>query len=260
MSCNYGCSHRVSLSTTGSTVLFDDTVTKVVSLYPQLTVEVGVRDCKKWGIIHGGIRIEPNSQTPVHNPRAVISSGGNSLVTFKFEAMLLPQVSGHLPEDNERFLEVLQTLLPGSGYFLCQGLPSEVTSLMTYDTKNARRWGLPFGRIDHQECPLWVKEASSSTSPHGQPQRCEKCANLMYYVRRQEKKRKLMTPEQMAKRVLPSSHCPVKYLSPASAETRRRNIAQEKKARKRKVNFGSGIQVYLLKVFVVRVESLIEWV
>lgn len=119
---------------------------------------------------------------------------------------------GQLPEDNMHFHELLQTLLPGSGYFLCQGLPSDLASMMTYDTKSARRWGLPFGRVDHQECPLWVKAVSSSTSSRGQPQRCEKCMNLMYYARR-EAKRRSVSIEQEANRVLPSSHCPLKYLS-----------------------------------------------
>ncbi len=104
----------VTLSTTGST----DVVENVARLYPQLTVEVGVHDRRNWEIIQGGIGIEPNSQTPLYNPRAVTCSDSDSLVTCKFEAMFLPEVCGRLPEDNEYFHEVLQTLLPGSGYFL----------------------------------------------------------------------------------------------------------------------------------------------
>ena len=228
----------MALSTSGSSVLFDGIVMSVGNMFPQLTVEWGVHDCRKFAIIHRGLRMEFSSPTPLHNPRAVIIADSDTLVTFKFEVMFIPQVCGQLPEDNMRFHELLQTLLPGSGYFLCQGLPSDVASLMTYDTKSSRRWGLPFGRVDHQECPLWVKAASSSTSSRGQPQRCEKCINLMYYVRREAKKRRSVSIEQKANRVLPSSHCPLKYLSPASLQTRKKNIAQENKAHKRKVILG----------------------
>ena len=208
---------------------------------------MGVHDCRKVGIIHRGLRIESNSPTPLHNPRAVIYSQSDSLVTFKLEAMFVPQVEGHLPEDNTRFHEVLQTLLPASGYFLCPGLPNDVASLLTFDTKSARRWGLPFGRVDHKDCLLWVKVASSSK---GQPLRCEKCTNLMYYVRRAARKRRSMSAEQKAKRVLPSSHCPLKYLSPASLPSRRRNIAHEKKAQKRKVIWGMASDNSLPTMFI----------
>jgi len=221
---------------TGSTVLFDDTVKNVASLYPQLTVEVGVHDHKKWGVIQGGLGIEPNSQTPLHKSRAVICSDSDSLVTFQFEVLFIPQVCGRLPDDNEKFHEILQTLLPGSGYFLCQGLPSEVASLMTCNTKSTRRWGLPFNRVDHKECPLWMKAASPSTSSQLQLQRCEKCTKLMYYVRRAEKRKQSVTPEQKAKRLLASSNYPLKYLSPDNLQARMKNIAQEKKSRGRKVN------------------------
>lgn len=129
----------------GSMALFDNVVKKVIGQYPQLSVEVAVHDHRKWVIIQGGTRIELNSQTPVHNPRLIICCDVYSSVTFKFEVLFLPHVCGHLPEDSDRFYAVLQTIVPRSGYYLCQGLPSEVASLMTYDTKTARRLGLPFG-------------------------------------------------------------------------------------------------------------------
>ena len=142
---------------------------------------MAVHDGRTWGIIRGGIGIEPNTQTPLHNPRIVICLESNSSVTFKFEATYVPLVCGHLPEDNERFHELVQTLLPGSGYFLCQGLPSDVASLMVYDTKSARKWGLPFGRVDHKECPMWLRIESTARS--SERERCEKCSKLMYYVK-----------------------------------------------------------------------------
>ena len=197
---------------------------------------MAVHDGRTWGIIRGGIGIEPNIQTPVHNPRIVICLESNSSVTFKFEAMYVPLVCGRLPEDDGRFHELVQTFLPGSGYFLCQGLPSDVASLLVNDTKSARKWGLPFGRVDHRECPMWLKvDSTARSSQRVKPQRCEKCSKLMYYVKREAKKRSSVTPDQMSARVLASSNCPFKYLSSAGLQTRRKMIKQEKKVLKTKV-------------------------
>ena len=46
-------------------------------------------------------------------------------------------VSSHIPADNIRFHQLLKSLLPESGYFVCQGVPVESSSQMTYTTKSA---------------------------------------------------------------------------------------------------------------------------
>ena len=179
--------------------------------------------------------MEPNIQTPLHNPRMVICSEGDQSVMFKFEATYISLLSGQLPEDSERFHELVKTLLPGSGYFLCSGLPADVASMLTYETKSARKWGLPFDRVDHKECLMWLNTDSAPGSSRKQPQRCHKCSQLMYYVRRESRKRALLSAEHKAARIQTSSHYPMKYLSPASLQKRRSLILQEKKALKRKV-------------------------
>ena len=119
---------------------------------------------------------------------------------------------------------------------MCQGLPSQVSSQMTFKTKSARFWGIPFGRVDHRDCPLWFVAVSATGLSSVRVHRCDKCSNLMYYLQREANKRKSITPEHKAARVLASSHFPIKYLSPASLQQRKRLISLERKALKQKVN------------------------
>lgn len=64
--------------------------------------------------------------------------------------------SDYLPADRIHFHEFVKTLLPESGNFMSQGLPSEVSSQMTFKTKSSRFLGMPFGCVDHKDCPLWL--------------------------------------------------------------------------------------------------------
>ena len=75
--------------------------------------------------------------------------------SLKF-CIYIPIVSGYVPADNIHFHQLLKGLLPKSGYFMCQGVPVESSSQMTYKTKSARFWGMPFGRVDYKDCPLWL--------------------------------------------------------------------------------------------------------
>ena len=62
------------------------------------------------------------------------------------------------------------------------------------------------------------------------------CTKLMYYIRREGKKCQSLTPVQKASRVQPSSHCPMKYLSPKNLKLRRGNASKERKSMQRKVS------------------------
>ena len=122
-------------------------------------------------------------------------------------------------------------LLPNSGYIICQGLPSDLVSAMSYDTEKLRKWGLPFNRLDHEECLMWFRLGDSQKS-----QRCERCSYLTYYLTRKIKQQSLITTEQKEARVLASSHFPMKYLSPASLKQRKAHIINEKRFLKKKVH------------------------
>ena len=80
----------------------------------------------------------------------IINVDNESLVSFKFEVLYIPLFSDCLPSDSTHFHELMKTLLPESGYFMCQGLPSEVSSQMTFKTLSACFWGIPFGRVDQR--------------------------------------------------------------------------------------------------------------
>ena len=150
-------------------------------------------------------------------------------VSFSFEVNFISVQHGQLPGDKECFDKVIASLLPGSCYYLCKGLPSDFSTMMAFDTKKMRKWGFPFHRLDHQDCPMWFFCTSAQ-------ERCECCTKLMYYIRMEGKKRQSLTPVQKASRVQPSSHCPMKYLSPNSLKLRRGNASKERKSMQRKVS------------------------
>lgn len=65
--------------------------------------------------------------------------------------------------------------------------------------------------------------------------RCTFCSKLHHYLVSESSRRQKITPEQKAKRVLPSSKCPIKYLSPCSKAKRYELTQQELTSAKRKL-------------------------
>jgi len=86
--------------------------------------------------------------TPVHSPRMIISVNAESKVCFKFEAMFVTIADGTLPADHKKFPDLAQSLCPESEYFLCEGIPYEMATLMGYQTKSLRQWDFPFKRLE----------------------------------------------------------------------------------------------------------------
>ena len=165
----------------------------------------------------------------------IICSESKTTVTFKFEVLFVAIVTEVLPDDQNRFDELISSMCPDSRYFMCQGIPHNMSTMMAFQTNSLRSWDLPFQRLDHKDCIMWLKSTSSSASAKTPPQRCKGCTNLMYYIRREGKKRESVTSEQKAARVQPSSHFPMKYLSPASQEERRSSLSKERKSLKQQV-------------------------
>ena len=225
-----------SVHPVGPTHYFDSFITDLGRVYPLLTIIVTFLSGKKWGILQCKVEVEPNLLTPIYNPRMVITTENETSLTFKFEVLYKTLVFGHLPADLDRFHDLVKSLLPDSGYFACEGIPPDVSATMSFNTKSARIWGCPFGRVDHIDCPMWLMAIPATGSSSLGIQRCEKCTNLMYYIVREAKKRREVTPEQKTARVQVSSHYPMKYLSPASLQLRREHISRERKFLKRKVS------------------------
>ena len=168
-------------------------------------------------------------------PRTIICSESKTTVTFKFEVLFVAIVTGVLPDDQNHFDKLISSMCPDSGYFMCQGIPQNMSTMMTFQTKSLRSWDLPFQQLDHKDYIMWLKSTSSSPSAKAPPQRCKFCTNLMYHIRREGKKQESVTSEQKAASVQPSSHFPMKYLSPASQEERRSSLSKERKSLKQQV-------------------------
>ena len=164
----------------------------------------------------------------------VITSENEALISFKFEALYTTLVAGLLPANLDRFHILVKSLLQDSGYFMCQGIPPDVSFMMSFTTKSARIWGLPFGRVDHKDCPMWLTAIPTGTSSSTGVQRCDKCTNLMYYIAREAKK----TSESYSR----AAGCKSSIIFPlsnevfVSSELTTENIAKDRKILKRNVN------------------------
>ena len=188
-----------------------------------------------WVIVEGSVVVDQTSNRPIHNPRMIIAAemtSKPSMMSYQFQANLLTLSSGLLPENDHEFYELLDTLHPFCGYAVCCGLPKDVCDeLETIQSKNTRKWGLPFGRVDHYDCLLWFQPLRKA-----EVNRCCQCTKLLHYLQSEIKRRKRVTVEQKALRTLPSSHCPVKYLSPASFSKRVKLLQHEKQVLKKQVH------------------------
>ena len=71
--------------------------------------------------------------------------------------MFLSVNNGVMPSDEQEFYDLVSSMLPDSGYFFCQGMPTGMDSVMGFQTKSLHQWGIPFNQLDHKSCPLWLK-------------------------------------------------------------------------------------------------------
>ena len=101
----------------------------------------------------------------------------------------------------------LNTMLPGSGYYLCPGIGNE-DYISSSNAMSVRTWGFPFNRVDHKNCQLWLPMAPQSNKwTHSRT--CKKCTELFCYLRKERRRRGAITPFQKRKRLSPSSNYPV---------------------------------------------------
>ena len=89
--------------------------------------------------------------------------------------------------------------------------------------KNARKWELPSGSVDHYDCLLWFQPLCKARVNW-----CCHCTELLHYLWSEIKRRKSVTLEQKALRTLASSHCPVKYLLLTSVSKHVKRLKHEK--------------------------------
>ncbi len=204
---------------------FDRIVNDIRHEYPDLTANVVSDATARWAIIQQNVYTQGPLQTPVHNPRIVVKEVSHEEATFTFEVHCGIELHRGSVSDT-LFDMLLGTLLPGSGYELCPGLPSDVCAQLTFECKSARKWGFPFQRIDHTQCKLWYHVEADLCRIKREPT-CDKCSHLLHYSKLQIKRRGQLTSEQKAKRTMPSSTCNLKYLSPANKRMRSQRRSME---------------------------------
>ena len=199
--------------------MFDELVSSTKSQYPSLLCTLGKRDDGvRWVIFERSPTTTCSplaSRNPVRNPRMVVysesMSESGSDITFKSEAHFTTLHSG--VASDSIFTSLLQSLLLDSSYHLCTGLSDTVASKITFDVKNALKWSTPFNRTDHVNCKMWFPTSAKKNL-------CEPCTKLTYYVAKRLKSKKSVPAHVRDKRADPSSHCPIKYLSPKSKQLR----------------------------------------
>ena len=118
-------------------------------------------------------------QTPMHTPQMVINAVDDSLVSFKFEVLYTPVASGYVPADNIRFRQLLKSLLPKSGYFMCQVILVESSSQMTYKTNKCSFLVDASWLCTPPRWPLWLIAVIVTALSSVHFQRCDKCSKLM---------------------------------------------------------------------------------
>lgn len=179
---------------------FEDVVARVRTQYPHLSCTVTSDWPKTWAVIHGPLFLREGLDMPLHNPRMLVTDETEITLqthnlSYQFQINLLTHSCGQLPDKNEEFFQLLDTLHSSSGYTICNGLPKDVCSeIQFFNTRNARAWGIPFGRVDHKDCLMWFRPQSQSRFVRSV--RCGNCSKLLHYLRALIRKRKIAAVEQ----------------------------------------------------------------
>ena len=222
---------------TSSHTPFDEFLASTKSRYPSLTVTTHcIGSDGHWALIEGSpTQSSPlASKMPTHNPRMIVHASVEepSHITYKFEVHFVLLYQGLVTD--MQFGVLLQSLFSESNYHLCPGIPQQLRESVNFECKRARKWGFPFQHTDHEKCQLWFQ---AWITPHliQQEPICSNCKSLAKYLRKMLKTRASITPTRKAKRALPSSRCPWKYLSPSTRHLRQSRARKEKSSTKKKL-------------------------
>ena len=159
---------------------------------------------------------------PLQNPRLYIYVVGG-IVLFKWQVYYYTVASGDYVLDAVR--PYLDQLLTG-GYNVCPGISKYPSVEVRFKSKNLREWGLPFNRMDSQDCLLWHLP-NNIKHPQGDPMRdaCVSCRRLLHDIQQ------LAVNGEGANRLArlrPDSNYPLKFLSPESRALRVSRIAKDR--------------------------------
>ena len=144
-----------------------------------------------WLIFHAPVTTVNPAQTPAANPRIVIEHTIPAATTLCHLEVHYQRIKSFSYEGNEQQLSTLiASLQRDSNYVLCPGLPSSVSSSVTFESKSVRKWGPLFQRSDHSECLMWYPASHKSSKPT----MCHKCSRLHYHLRDMIQRKKAISP------------------------------------------------------------------
>ena len=159
--------------------------------------------------------------------------------TYYFQVLLHSKETGRM-ETVDQFLSACGMMANENGdYKFCQGIdPSEYEtkyfSIIRYDIKTLRCVGHPFRRIDSCNCLLFHKLAKNASIMEKDLEcvLCSACKRLVSDLN-QRLKTAVSSPVKV-KRQQPSSHCPLKYMSPSSQKKRKEYTQRERSNNQKK--------------------------
>ena len=162
---------------------------------------------------------------PIYNPRIVILYDGATEPKLEFQGFFKAIVKMQAAAD-----QYLSSLLPGSGYTVCSGIPA-IPEEVRFSPKKYRAWTSPFVRHDSHNCKLWMVPTHHRRAPDDPLYNsCSSCRLLWHDVGVLVRRSRKISPSNKAKRRLPSSKTKMMYLSPGSFTQRPRNSRVERKA------------------------------
>ena len=117
-----------------------------------------------WATIQGQLSFSSSLSSPCFNPRVVLSwKQTEKEVNVTFETNLVPIKKVKCGDDLLEIFQMIETLLPNSGFVMCLGLDESAVEDLNFDCRNVRKWGFPFKRTDHVECLMWFQRPPNSS-------------------------------------------------------------------------------------------------
>ena len=162
---------------------------------------------------------------PLANPRLFVFIEG-ATVQLKWQMLFKTLASGEFSATTiEPYLEQLK---PVSGFKVCPGI-KEYLQEIWFETKNLRRWGIPFGRIHALSCSLWhIPNNTHHPTGESLQDTCQPCRVLHHDISKLVEKASSLTEAQKMARTSVQSKYPMKYLSPTSRAVRVSKVCKDR--------------------------------
>ena len=189
-----------------------------------------------------------------HSPAGLISRARIVITEDKkydFQVLLRSKGSGYI-DSVEKFIELCSMIDPTGDYKFCPGIDTELYEtryrpVIRYDLKSVTKTSDPIAHIDSAKCMFWHKLARNSSLIERSMDAvlCQACKRLRSDLEQRLKTSSKVTVQDKENRVQPSSHFPVKYLSPDSQKEKKRQTQLERKRDKKMLKKYECVEVSL---------------